>query len=267
MEGQGGAGAHGVEERDGMSASSFVALCDGFYVNQKLTTRMDLPLQREGVLELFERLRKEYPALERFRRYEGELALESAARAGSHQWVALRKTSVRSGSVRPSDPAEASRLHRSVLELAPLFLSISPLDVESVETLYGFDLEAVGNHNEIVYEALFAKTPLARLLEGTEWSLLDFQPFWTMGLSKRCDVQASVEIKTRTGPREVRTSRYKEEAISVFVTVRRVGGVTDVRELPGAYAELEHEAERIVMERVAPLVLAPIREAIASSSA
>ncbi len=250
-----------------MSASSFGALCDGFYVNQKLTTKMDLPLRRDGVLELFERLRKEFPALERFRRYEGELALETAVRAGSHQWVALRKTSVRSGVVRPSEGEEASRLHRAVLELAPMYLSISPLDVESVEALYGFDLDAVGNHNEIVYDALFSKTPLARLMEGTDWSLVDFQPYWSMGLTKRCDVQASVEIKTRTGPREVRTSRYREEPISVFVTMRRVGGVSDVRELPGVFSQIGEEAERIVSERVAPLVLAPLREAIASSNA
>lgn len=250
-----------------MSTSSFVALCDGFYINQKLSTRMDLPLRRDGVLELFERLRKEFPALDRFRRYEGELALESAVRAGSHQWVALRKTSVRSGVVRPGEADEAARLHRAILDLAPVYLSISPLDVESVETLYGFDLEAVGNHNEIVYEALFAKTPLARLMEGTDWSLVDFQPFWTMGLSKKCDIQASIEIKTRTGSREIRTSRYRDEAISVFVTVRRAGSLQDVRQLPEMYAELAHEAEQIVTDRVAPLVLAPIREAIASSNA
>ncbi len=250
-----------------MSASSFVALCDGFYINQKLSTRMDLPLRRDGVLELFERLRKEFPALERFRRYEGELALESAVRAGEHRWVALRKTSVRSGAVRPGCEGDASALHRAVLEMAPMYLSISPLDVESVEVLYGFDLEAVGNHNEIVYDALFAKTPLARLMEGTDWSLVDFQPFWSMGLSKKCDVQASIEIKTRTGSREVRTSRYGEEAISVFVTMRRAGSVQNIRELGEIYASLTEEAERIVTERVAPLVLTPIREAIASSSA
>lgn len=218
-----------------MSASSFGALCDGFYVNQKLSTRMDLPLRRDGVLELFERLRKEFPSLDRFRRYEGELALESAIRAGEHKWVALRKTSVRSGAVRPGDTEESTRLHRAVLESAPMYLSITPLDVESVEALYGFDLEAAGNHNEIVYEALFAKTPLARLMEGTDWSLVDFQPFFSMGLTKKCDVQASVEIKTRTGSREVRTSRYRGEPISVFVTVRRAGSVQDVRELPTCF--------------------------------
>ncbi|MGD9692490.1 MAG: hypothetical protein AB7G17_10755 [Phycisphaerales bacterium] len=250
-----------------MSASSFGALCDGFYVNQKLTTKMELPLRRDGVLEMFERLRKEFPALERFKRYEEELALESAVRAGSQQWVALRKTSVRSGAVRPGGADEASNLHRAVLDLAPMYLSISPLDVESVEALYGFDLEAVGNHNEIVFDALFSKTPLARLVEGTEWSLVDFQPYLSVGLTQRCDVQASVEIKTRTGSREVRTSRFREEPISVFVTIRRGGSITDVRELPAIFAGIAEEAERIVTERVAPLVLAPLREAIASSNA
>ena len=35
-------------------ATSYGALCDDFYVNQKLTLRMDMPSDRETVLHLFE---------------------------------------------------------------------------------------------------------------------------------------------------------------------------------------------------------------------
>jgi hypothetical protein len=56
-------------------ATSFGALCTDFYVNQKLALKMDLPGERETVLHFFDRVKKSIPAMNRFRRYDGELAL------------------------------------------------------------------------------------------------------------------------------------------------------------------------------------------------
>ena len=58
--------------------TSLGALCTDFYVNQKLALKLDLPSARETVLDMFDRIRKELPNMDRFRRYDGELALESA---------------------------------------------------------------------------------------------------------------------------------------------------------------------------------------------
>ena len=52
-------------------------LVTDFYVNQKLALKLDLPGSRETVLDLFGRLKKEFPQLSNFRRFEDELALES----------------------------------------------------------------------------------------------------------------------------------------------------------------------------------------------
>ncbi len=188
---------------------SFAALCSDFYVNSKLSVKMDLPSERETILQFFERVRKEAPLMRRFRRFRGELALESPEQEGRNQWVALRRTSVRAGSVNPESLEEAHRLHRMVTRIAPFYLSINPLDIDSLEVLYGFDLEAQGNHNAIVYETLFADSPLARILDpdaaypGAQ--PIDLQPFLGVALSDRCDIQAFFEIKTRTTPRQVRT--------------------------------------------------------------
>ena len=57
--------------------NSIGALCTDFYVNQKLGLKMDLPTARETVLDMFDRVRKSVPSMDRFRRYEGELSLES----------------------------------------------------------------------------------------------------------------------------------------------------------------------------------------------
>ena len=128
--------------------NSIGALCTDFYVNQKLGLKMDLPTARETVLDMFDRIRKELPNMDRFRRYKGELALESPELDSQYNWLALDRTSVRSGWVNPESLAEAYRLHRLILEVAPYFLSISPLDVEFVELVFGFDLEALGRPAE-----------------------------------------------------------------------------------------------------------------------
>ena len=113
-------------------ATSFGALCSDFYVNQKISLKMDLPTGRETVLDLFDRIRREFPSMDRFRRYDGELALEAPEQSSHYSWMALRRTTVRSGSVNPDSLEQAYKLHRLVLEVAPYFLSISPLDIEFI---------------------------------------------------------------------------------------------------------------------------------------
>jgi len=242
------------------------ALCSGFYINQKLTTKMNLPLKRETVLDLFERVRKERPRLERFRRYQGELALESPMRGGEQEWVALRRTSVRSGVADPASVADGLRLHRLMLELAPFYLSISPLDVAGLELTYGFDLDASGNHNAIVRDALMRNTPLATAIDSDAWAPLDIQPYIGIALNERCDLQAFIEVKTKTSVREVRTDRFREEPISVCLTVRKVGSLTDMKELPVVFDTLTANAERLVNDRLVPHLIQPLRQAIASAN-
>ena len=254
---------------------SYAALCSGFYVNQKLTTRMDLPLRREAVLDLFERVRKEFPRLTRFRRYRdpsggiAELALETASKEPNDTWLALRRTSIRSGYVDPSALADATRFHKSVLDLTPFYLSINTLDVESLEVMLGFDLDAAGNHNEIVREALLGQSSLGRMCESAgEHPLIELQPSIGFALNEQADMQAYVEIKTRTGPREVRSGRHPEAPISVLVSVRRSGSFVEagLKDLGALYDRLSGEAERLIDERVAPWIIQPLRQTIASGN-
>ena len=83
--------------------SSYRALCSDFYVNQKLNVKLDLPRSRETVLDLFERVRREYPDMRSFKRYKDEVALESPQDDGAHRWIAIRSNSIRSGVVNPQD--------------------------------------------------------------------------------------------------------------------------------------------------------------------
>ncbi|MDH3584606.1 MAG: hypothetical protein OER86_10365 [Phycisphaerae bacterium] len=247
-------------------ATSFGALCTDFYVNQKLGVKMDLPDDRETILHLFDRIRSEFPAMKRFRRYSDELALESSRQEGSYSWMAMRRNSVRSGHVNPDTLDQASELHRLILQLVPYNLSISPLDVEYLEVLFGFDLETKANQNEIVYDALFAGTPLAGLLDDGFSQPIDIQPSFGISLNEGCDVQAFFEVKTATSKSQVKRREYRTEPISVFLTLRRVGGLDRVEDLLDVFAQLRQHAERLATERLVPQLLTPISRAITSSA-
>jgi hypothetical protein len=253
---------------DGPSANltGVSALCSDFYVNQKVALKMDLPTARETVLNLFDRVRKELPEMDRFRRYDGELALESPEADAQYNWLALNQTAIRSGWVNPDSLERAYRLHRLILDVAPYYLSISPLDVEYVELVFGFDIEAETNRNEVVFEALLAESPLAGLVDTSREPMLDAQPFIGFALTPRCDVQAFVEIKTRTRSREVATGRFGAEPISVYLTIRRHGPYKTMGDFTHSFGLLAGHAERLTEDRVIPGVIVPIRDRLSSWS-
>jgi hypothetical protein len=248
-------------------ATSFGALCSDFYVNQKLALKMDLPADRETVLHLFERVRKAVPRMDKFRRYEGELALESSRQEGEYQWVALRRTSVRTGHVNPASMEDAYKLHRLMLELAPYNLTISPLDVAYVELLLGFDLECKANHDEVVYDALFTQSPLEELLRVPNAKVNEVQPLFGLSLGENDEIEASFEVRTRTKMRRRRpTRRSRNEPISIFLTLRHYGPIDQVSQLHEMFNELTGHAETLATERLVPGLLNPIARQITSSN-
>jgi hypothetical protein len=240
-----------------VASQSLGALCTDFYVNQRLGLTLDLPSHRESVLDLFGRLRKEMPELDRFRRYAGEIALESPEIAGRYSWVSLQRTSVRSGWVNPDDLDGPYHLHRLLLETAPYFLSITPLDVECIELVFGFDLDVSGNRNEIVFDALLSGSAIAEVVQQDREHLADVQPFIALSLDEQDRTQASLEVKTRGGHREGQATEGREP-LSVYLTLRRNGPFHTLKELPDIFATLAGHAERMVEDRVIPSVLMPL---------
>ena len=244
--------------------TSFAALCTDFYVNQKLALKMDLPSNRETVLDMFDRIKRDMPEMDRFRRYENELALESPEEHAEYSWMAIKQTSVRSGWVNPDLLDRAYRLHQLILETAPYFLSITPLDVDYLELVFGFDLEAQANRNEIVFDALLADSPLALLIDFEREHVLDAQPFIGFSLNEKSDLQAFVEIKTRTRPTELAHGHFEREPISIYLTIRQHGPLKSMSDFATTFARLAGHAERLSEDRVIPHIVAPIREAIIS---
>lgn len=243
-------------------SDSFGAICSDFYVNQRLALKMDLPTGRETVLDLFDRIRRGRPQMDQFRRYDGELALESNPQDGSYEWMALRRTSIRSGCVNPGKLPQAYELHRLILEVAPYYLSISPLDVDYLELMFGFDLEARGNHDEIVFEALIADGPLGELFDPETCTPLDVAPYFTFALDPERRVQATIEVKTRATERESEDEKFDDEAISVYLGLRYRGPLRDITDLKPLFDDLSSAAEQLSHDKVIPMLIQPIARAI-----
>ncbi len=246
--------------------TSYGALCTDFYVNQKLAVKMDLPAERETILHLFDRVRKSVPDMNRFRRYDGEFALESSRKEAEYRWLALRRTSIRTGHVNPSSMEEVYEYHRLMLEVAPYHLTISPLDIDYLELLFGFDLECEGDHDQVVFDALMSDGPLADLSAGPVAGVLDCQPAFGISLSQSGDTQAYFEVKTRAKSRRGKSSGYRDEPISVFVTVRRYGPVQKVDDLKHLFDRLARTTEALAGDKLVPCLLTPIARQITSSS-
>ena len=129
----------------------YSSLCDDFYVNMNLSTEMELPTNRETVLHFFERVQKTYPSMRNFYcRERGDFVLEEDKDQGDYRWATIENRRVCSGQVNPESIDGAIEQHQLILELAPYMLSVSPLDCEALDLLFGFDFSYRGNHNEVV---------------------------------------------------------------------------------------------------------------------
>ena len=249
-------------------AESYRALCNDFYVNQKLQVKLDLPKDRGTVLELFERIRKQFPAMGTFRRYKEELALESPQADIPHRWLAIRGNHIRTGTVNAPNFEECYRLHRAILELAPMYLSISPLDVDCVELLFGFDLQAPGSHDQIVFDTLYANSPLAGVLDIPGARPIDCQPVMAVSVPSTLgrEIEAFFEVKTRSRNAAANAEGDSPDPISVYLTLRRFGSVTDLKDLHHIFVELTRIGEELLESRLIPRLIVPLRDAMTPGS-
>ncbi|HED54385.1 MAG TPA: hypothetical protein ENJ00_09345 [Phycisphaerales bacterium] len=246
------------------SLSSLRALVSDAYVNLKVNLKLELTKSRETVLELFDRVRRQYPTMSEFDRNGEELALDTHPGDFPYRWLAIRSRNIRSGIVNPDALTSAHELHRLVLEVIPYYLSISPLDVESIELLFGADISAKGNHDEIVFSALVADSPLANLLSDG-CTITDCQPVLTSTIPGSPGLEAQFEVKTRChGSAQIKESQHN--AISVYLTIRRPGPITNIEQLDETYLELARQGERLVEDTMIPSLVVPIRHASASFS-
>ena len=247
--------------------SPYSAFCEDFYVNMRLGSQMNLPHNRETVLHFFERIQKEFPQMTRFRKSDnGELNLEEDRSNQSYHWMSLENRRLSAGHVNPESIEDSLKLHRLLLEQAPYQLGISPVEIDYLDVMFGFDLEFSGNHDEIIAESLFPESPLTCLTEESGAKAVDFQPTVTVALSEDCRLQARIDVVTRTNSYQVRTGDYSNDCISVYLILRRYWGDRPKQPMEQLLEEMAERADKLCETHIVPKVLRPISSAIASRS-
>lgn len=241
----------------------YESLADDFFINMNLNTEMQLPSQRETVLEFFGRIQKSYPSMRNFyTRDTGDFVLEEDKDQARYRWMCLEPRRICSGLVNPDSVDEAMEQHLLSLELAPYMLTVSPLDCEALDFLFGFDFLYRGNHDELVAEALGTGSCFDSLLTIEGGRPLNFEPNLTMSLGNDCRRQCRVMVETRTNAYQVRRNDYPEDSISVYFTVRQYGSLPHDGSFTQTLKELRSDCEALLQKHVIEQILKPLAQAI-----
>ncbi len=242
----------------------YSSLCDDFYVNMNLGTEMELPTNRETVLHFFERIQKTYPTMRNFYcRDRGDFILEEDKDQGSYRWCTIEPRRVCSGQVNPDNVIDALDQHKLVLELAPYTLSVSPLDCEALDLLYGFDFTYRGNHNQLLVEALGVNPSMERIAEIPGATIISHEPMITVALDAECRLQFRLSVETRTNAYQVRTGDFPEEQLSVYVTARQYGSLGPDHTYAETMDRLNEVCIEMLESHVIEHVLRPLARTIA----
>jgi hypothetical protein len=203
----------------------------------------------------------------RFRKYEnGDLAIEESRDNDSYRWVTLESKRLCAGHVNPPTLDESIKLHTLLLEQAPYDLGISPVEIDYLDVLFGFDMGFRGNHDDVIAESLLRESPLTCILEEPDAKAVDIQPTITVALSEDCRLQARIDVVTRTNSYQVRTGEYGNDVISVYLILRRYWGDRPKEPMAELFTTMARRAEEICANQVLPKVLKPISSAISSRS-
>ena len=242
----------------------YSSVCDDFYINMNLATEMELPSNRETVLHFFERVQKTFPTMRNFYcRERGDFVLEEDKDKGNYRWCAIETRRVCSGQVNPETIDDALQQHRLVLDLAPYLLTVSPLDCEALDLLFGFDFTYRGNHNQVVAEALGVSPALERLAEIPGSTVINHEPSLTIALDEECRTQCRLSVETRTNAYQIRTGDFPEEQISVYVTARQYGSLAADRTFAETLEDLTRVCREVVESQVIENLLRPLARTIA----
>ncbi len=243
----------------------YSSLCDDFFINMNLGTEMELPNNRETVLHFFERVQKSYPTMRNFYcRDRGDFVLEEDKDRGSYRWCTIEPRRMCSGHVNPDTVEAALEQHRLVLDLAPYMLSISPLDCEALDLLYGFDFTYRGNHNQVVAEAVGVCPAMERLTDLPGATVINAEPSLTISLDEDCRLQCRVSVETRTNAYQIRTGEFPEEQLSVYVTARQYGSLGPQRNYVDTLEKLSCICQEVLENHVIDHVLRPLMRTIGS---
>lgn len=239
-------------------------LADGFFVNVNLTTELELPSSRDTLLHFFEQIKKLYPEMRNFfAREANEYVLEQDKDAGHYRWTSIEPKRISSGYANPESVDLAMEQHYAIFELMPYSLTVSPLDCESLNFMYGFDFTFRGNHHQLIAETLGVAPGLERLMGLRGSKLVSADQALTVALDDSCRTQFRLQIEPRTTAYQIRSGEFPEDPLSVYLTVRRYGSLEPGVTYRAEIERLQRIGTEILQEYVVEQVLLPLQRAIA----
>jgi hypothetical protein len=208
-------------------------------------------------------VQKRFPSMRKFYcRDKRDYVLEEDKDQGRYRWAAVEAKRLCSGQVNPSSIDDALEQHRLVLDLAPAFLSVSPLECEALDVLFGFDFAYRGNHNALLAEALGVGPALERLGDAPGARVINYEPSLTIAIEEDCRIQVRVSTETRTNAFQVRTGEFNEEQLSVYVTARQYGSLDPDTSYVDAMDRLAQLGREVVDSCVVEQILRPLARTI-----
>jgi hypothetical protein len=233
-----------------MSSDNYNLLCDDFFLDMYINTKLPLPTQRDTILAFFERIQKQFPSMRCF--YHGEdneFCLEESRDSGQYRWVSLETYRIGSGAVNPSDSQIAYAQDRLVLELVPYMLSVSHLDIDCIDVVFTLDFYCPGNHDEVIAEASLGSSAFSCLLDLPGAKAVDFSPALAVALSADYRTQARINIESKTGFRFLADKKpLSEEAISLSLTIRQYPLATNQFDILKSFENQCRLAEELMAE-------------------
>ena len=248
----------------------FSTFCDDFYVNMRLGSQLAAAARPRHPAALLradaEGVPDPDPVPQERRRHEYNL--EEDRSRPRYRWVSLEQQRLTSGHVNPASVEEALRLHSLLLDMAPHHLGISPLEIDYLDVLFGFDLDVRRQPRRDHRREPVPREP-AHLPDWRRRAPrpVDFQPTVTVALSDDCRLQARIDVVTRTNSYQVRTGDYADDVISVYLIIRRYWGDRPKEPMDADVRQDGRAGRGAVPRRTScPQILKPISAAIASRS-
>lgn len=240
-------------------------MCDDFYIDMYLNTKLDLILSRDAVTTFFERIQKQFPAMGSFGRCDiDRYSLEDNPNSDKYRWVSLDIERIGAGAMNPSEFEDAYQLQRLVLEISPYMPGISHLDIDSLDLTFAMDFDYYGNHDEVIAEALLGTSAFNCLLEMPNARPIGCSPAVIFGLSNDNRTQARISIESKNSVFEPGKERYKpEEAISLYFTIRRYSGGAEKFDAVRSFEKQRQIAEELMTEKIVPNFVQPLTSLIA----
>jgi hypothetical protein len=246
-------------------SKSYSSLCDDFYVDMYINTKLDLPKERDTILTFFERVQKRFPSMGGlYRRERHEYCLEENRSCGQHRWITLETDRIGSGVVNPADLEYAYSQDRLVLELVPYMLGVNHLDIDSLDVTFAMDFDYSGSHDEVIAEALFGSTAFNCLSDLPGARPIGFSPVVVVALSEDCRTQGRISVESKTSVYEVGgKNQGSEEAITLSFTVRQYPSDTEKFDPVKSFQNQCRMGEDLMEGKIIPNFVQPLTNVIA----